>query len=243
MKQIPDLPEIEWHDEVTSTNEMAMEAARNSAPHGAAIAAKVQNIGRGRGTRTWASPEGGLYMSMVVRPNLKADQWGLLPLATGLGAVMASERMVHEAGLVVTVDLKWPNDLIMHEKKLGGVLCQGTPGEYGVLGVGLNLNTKNEQLPKDVQELATSLPIETGHAYPLERAAFVMRLAVLEALKLFEKEPEKALKEYSERCLTLGQNVKWPDGEGQALAITETGSLMVETAAGQQEITEEVHLD
>jgi len=222
---------------------MALEQARAGAPHGTAIAAKRQTSGRGRGERGWASPEGGLYMSIIVRPKLSRERWGLLSLAAGLGAARAVEKLTAKAGQPVEVGLKWPNDLIHQGLKLGGILCHGSPGEYGILGLGLNVNTPAQELPEEIRAIATSLCELTGGELELTSLAEAVRKEVLMVVNQAECELSSFLHSYSDRCVNSRARVWWEGGEGTACGITDTGSLLVEISSGETiELTEEVHL-
>lgn len=237
------MPEIEWHAELPSTNEMALELARAGAPHGTAIAARRQSAGRGRGQRKWASPAGGLYISIVVRPNLDRERWGLLPLATGLGAGKAVERLTREAGQPMKVGLKWPNDLIINGRKLGGILCHGSSGEYGVLGIGINVNTLPVHIDHEMPHRPTSLRAETGLSNELEVVARKVYDEVMAQMTRLERNADSLLADYRSRCITIHRKVRWADGEGQAVSISAHGGLVVRDLGGVEvELTEEAHL-
>jgi BirA family transcriptional regulator, biotin operon repressor / biotin---[acetyl-CoA-carboxylase] ligase len=162
---------------VGSTNVLALEAAQTGARSGVWLADK-QRAGRGRGGHGWHSAAGdGLYVSALVTPPLPMSTALWLSLATGLAAQAAIRETT---GL--EVDIRWPNDLILHGRKCGGILVETgvAPAEadapamlrYAVIGVGINLN--HAAFPAELQGLATSLRIERG--------ALVSREAVLAAL-------------------------------------------------------------
>lgn len=142
---------IEVLDEVGSTNAVLMERALAGAPHGTAIRARVQTAGRGRRTHNWASPEGGLYLSILVKPTVPDCALPGLPVAFGLGVVRALEGLGCRG-----IALKWPNDVICARGKLGGILVElkRSSGEaLAVCGLGLNLRSVPFE-PSD----ATALP-------------------------------------------------------------------------------------
>lgn len=131
---------IEWHDQVGSTMDLAHAKAEQGAPHGTAIAARSQTAGRGRRGRSWVSPEGGLWMSVVCRPG-DASAMENLSLRVGLALADAIERLC--PGLP-RLTVKWPNDILSGGRKLAGILCEarwegGTP-LWVIAAVGLNVN-------------------------------------------------------------------------------------------------------
>ena len=139
-----------------STNDVLKEMARAGAAEGTAIVALEQTAGRGTKGRTWHSARGhGLYVSVLLRPR-SADRLPLLPLAAGLAARAALERV---AG--VSAGLRWPNDIIWKGRKLGGLLCEtafaGDFVEYAVVGLGLNLTHEEADFPAGLRDLAVSV--------------------------------------------------------------------------------------
>ena len=143
-----------------STNSDALAAARHGAPHGSVYFADEQLTGRGRGDHAWHSAAGdGLYVSVLLRPQLPAVRLPLLPLAVGLAAAEAIRAV---AG--VTVDLRWPNDLLLGPRKVGGILVEaknsGDSVDFAVVGVGINVHQR--AFDPDLAAIATSLDLETG---------------------------------------------------------------------------------
>jgi BirA family biotin operon repressor/biotin-[acetyl-CoA-carboxylase] ligase len=143
-----------------STNSDAQAAARRAAPHGSVYFADEQLAGRGRGDHAWDSAAGaGLYASVLLRPPIPAVRLPLLPLAAGLAAAEAIRAVV---GL--TVDLRWPNDLMIGPRKVGGILAEskisGGVADFAVVGIGINVHQC--AFDSDLSTLATSLDLETG---------------------------------------------------------------------------------
>ena len=143
-----------------STNSDALAAARSAAPHGSVYFADEQLAGRGRGDHAWDSAAGdGLYASVLLRLPIPAARLPLLPLAAGLAAAEAIRAV---AG--VAVDLRWPNDLLIGPRKVGGILVESksfSNGEiFAVVGVGINVHQRN--FASDLSTSATSLDLETG---------------------------------------------------------------------------------
>ena len=144
-----------------STNTDALAAARNGAPHGSVHFANEQRAGRGRGDHAWESASGaGLYASVLLRTPIPAARLPLLPLATGLAAAEAIRSV---AGL--TIDLRWPNDLMIGPRKVGGILVEskisGGFADFAVVGIGINVHQR--VFDSDLSTTATSLDLETEH--------------------------------------------------------------------------------
>ena len=144
----------------TSTNDLAKKLALAGEKEGTVILAEEQTKGRGTKGRTWYSAaKKGLYISVILQPS--PDLLSLLPLTAGLAVSDACE-----AALDLRIKLKWPNDLLWHWKKLGGILCEtsfsGDQLNYTILGLGLNLNHNQEDFPLDIRKQSTSLKIITN---------------------------------------------------------------------------------
>lgn len=143
-----------------STNSDALDAARSAAPHGSVYFADEQWAGRGRGGHEWRSAAGeGLYVSVLLRPSVPAARLPLLPLAAGLAAAQAIRSA---AGL--TVDLRWPNDLLLGPRKAGGILVEskieGQMAGFAVVGIGINVHQR--AFDPGLSTPATSLDQESG---------------------------------------------------------------------------------
>lgn len=159
-----------------STNNDAMTAARDGAPHGTVIFADEQTAGRGRGDHAWHSQVGqGLYVSVILRVPLPASRLLMLPLAGGLAAV---EAIRIASGL--TVDLRWPNDLLLGPRKTGGILAeaQTDAGDlaFAVMGIGINVHQRSFET--NLATPATSLDLESGRVIDRQQ----LLIALLESL-------------------------------------------------------------
>lgn len=155
-------PEIHHCQEVDSTNVLAKELALRGAPEGAVVVAEGQRAGRGRRGRHWYSPpHEGIYVSLILRPALTPAESSRITLAA---AVASAQALRKRTGLPVM--LKWPNDLLVAGKKLGGILTEiaaDTDGvEYAVVGFGLNVNTPPQGFPPELRDMATSILAVTG---------------------------------------------------------------------------------
>jgi BirA family transcriptional regulator, biotin operon repressor / biotin---[acetyl-CoA-carboxylase] ligase len=167
--------EVRHFASLPSTNDHAKALARRDARAWTVVIADEQTAGRGRQGHTWASPAGGLYLSVVLRPKPPADaRWGLLPLAVGLAVVEALDEWD------VGAALKWPNDVLRDGRKLGGILVEGASGASGlesaVVGIGVNIG-----LPRALpDELRAQVAWLGDGAAPPDR--FTLAAAVLARL-------------------------------------------------------------
>lgn len=225
--------DVEYHDALPSTNDRARELAASGASD-VVVLADRQTGGRGRRGRQWSSPSGGVWMSLVLRPDVPPAR---VPLVT-LAAAVAVTDATREAGADAAI--KWPNDCIVPREgaerggdKLAGVLTE-MEGEasrvsWVVVGVGVNVNVDPETLASD----ATSVRAEAGD---VERRAFVQR--VLERFHELRDDPDAVLDAWRDRAATLGQRVRVEtvDGDvvGDAVDVTEHGALVVQTADGRE---------
>jgi BirA family biotin operon repressor/biotin-[acetyl-CoA-carboxylase] ligase len=146
-----------------STNSDAQNAARSGAPHGSVYFADEQRTGRGRGDHTWRSDAGdGLYVSVLLRPRVPLLRLPLLPLAAGLAAAEAI-RAVSALTAGHNIDLRWPNDLLLGPRKVGGILVEAKSArgsvDYAVVGLGINVHQRG--FDPDLAAIATSLDLET----------------------------------------------------------------------------------
>jgi BirA family biotin operon repressor/biotin-[acetyl-CoA-carboxylase] ligase len=226
-----------------STNQHALAAARDGAAAGLVVVADEQTAGRGRLGRTWVAPPGAaLLLSVLLRPRIAPDQLHRLTVA---GALAMAEAVEIVCGL--RPSLKWPNDLLVGERKLAGVLAEadidGVDVKAVVVGIGLNVQW--DELPSDLAGIATSCSAETGR--PVSRTdvldAFLRRATVRFG------DLDAAFVEYRTRLATLGRAVRVELASGSvrgiAVDIKPDGTLLVETAVdGVVEITagDVVHL-
>lgn len=163
-QRVPWPAPIEHFVQVDSTNDRGRARAREGAPAWTVVLADTQAAGRGRQGRVWRSPPGNLFMSVVLRPPAPTERWGILPLLAGVASTEALAR--HG----VEVRLKWPNDLVASQRKIGGILVEATSGAAGlesvVVGIGINVALGSGDLSEDLRDITTSIAIETGAPPP-----------------------------------------------------------------------------
>ncbi len=221
-----------------STNADAIVAARDGAPHGSVFLADEQTAGRGRGDHGWISVAGeGLYVSVLLRPQIPASRLPLLPLAAGLAA---AESIRAVSG--VSVDLRWPNDLLIGPRKTGGILVESNLQTQGLLHamavVGIGINVHQRAFPSGLATPATSLDLETGNLIS-RQALLVALLKSLEreASALADEAAAKEILARVERASTWirGRNVEVHGPQactGVTAGFDEHGFLRVETGSG-----------
>jgi BirA family biotin operon repressor/biotin-[acetyl-CoA-carboxylase] ligase len=228
------VPGLRVFDQVGSTNDVALELAGNGAPQGTTVLADEQTRGRGRRGRTWTAPAGSsLLMSMVFRPGRPS---GPLTLRLGLAVARAAEAVAP-----VTIGLKWPNDLLLEGRKVGGILCEtaseGDEPAFVVAGIGINIRQRTEDWSPELRGRATSLEDATGSVDVGELAGRVARgwLAVGQAPS--PRLSDEEIEAYAERDVLRGRVVE-VEGEraGRADGIEPTGALRVQTADGLRRI-------
>ncbi len=217
---------VERFRSVDSTNRWLLDAARAGATEGLVAVADHQDAGRGRRGRTWQSAPGeSLLVSVLLRPGLAVDRVHVLTMAASLALAEAVERV---AGLQAA--LKWPNDLVVGDRKLAGLLAEAdvTAGAVRALVIGAGCNLAQRELPADIADLATSCAIEVGRAPDRDEVldTFLDRLGGhLDALA-------DVVGTYRERLSTLGRDVRVEleagTLEGRAVDLDDDGRLVVE---------------
>jgi BirA family transcriptional regulator, biotin operon repressor / biotin---[acetyl-CoA-carboxylase] ligase len=196
-------------DRVDSTNTLARALAARGAPHGTLVTAAAQTSGRGRQGRIWTAPPGtALLCSWLIR-----EPSPLLSLAAGV----AVAELCGEQAL-----LKWPNDVLIDGRKVSGILVEGRPQErWAVLGIGINVALRPEQLPEELRDRAGTLGLPQSEIEPtltrlrdrLEHWLAAPPDAVLEAVRA--------------RDALCGQPVAWAEGSGIAAGVDDAGRLLV----------------
>ena len=228
---------------IGSTNTAAMAAAAAGAPEGSVFLAEEQTAGRGRGAHTWQSARSaGIYCSVILRPALPPSEALVLALAAGLAVCAAIE----EVDSRVHPDLKWPNDVLIAEKKVCGILAEmnaeATRVRYIVIGIGINVNQAT--FPKELQAEATSLQIVTGTEWSrVEVAAALLKSLDREYRRFVEQKDarQSILRRFAEQSSWVqGKQVRVQENgtiaDGTTEGLDERGFLRLRTAEGLRTI-------
>ncbi len=230
--------DVVFHEEIDSTNNAALELCQaDGAPNSLLVLTARQTAGRGRGANVWWSGEGSLAFSFVLNApefGLPQETWPQASLTTGLSICSAIESLEDRE----PVALKWPNDVYLQGRKIGGVLIEVGPRSSGrlVIGIGVNVNNSLAAAPPELRERATSLIDITGR----ENNRTNVLIAILQQLehhfsRLAQGDPALP-SEWQRRCALNGKVVEVTSGterrEGPCQGIDEEGALILSTTEG-----------
>jgi BirA family biotin operon repressor/biotin-[acetyl-CoA-carboxylase] ligase len=218
----------------TSTNDDAKQAARDGAPSGAAFIADTQSSGRGRFGRSWHSPAGeNLYVSFVLRPSLSPSAAPLVTLAAGLAVADAVAPLVPGR----TVALKWPNDVLVDDRKVAGILAEAqlSDARASWIVVGIGINVRTAEFPAEIATRATSLAL--AGASNLDRGALFVALATalsarIEMLCAHGARP--IIEDLAARDALRGRPITIDGAPATALGIAEDGALRIRRPDGSE---------
>ncbi len=227
-------------NEVMSTNTLAKFLSMNGVGNGAVVISEKQTKARGRSGKNWESPLGGVWLSIILNPNVDHSKIPLITLATGV----AVENTLKRIG-VENAEIKWPNDILIQNKKVCGILTEAITSfntiESIIIGVGIDANITIENFPEGLQEKMTTLNDEIGKKVD-------ENLLIKTFLEEFEKisdqfvngEYEAILKEWRKNSYTIGKIVEVHEPfskpyDGYVLGISRDGSLVVEKIDGTLE--------
>lgn len=222
--------EVQTHEEIPSTSDLARELGAAGYAHGLVIFAECQSSGRGRRENRWTAPPGeDILCSILLRPTIRMEHWARLTTMAALGICRAIETTAP-----LHPEIKWPNDVFIQDKKCAGILAEtftSDMGPYMVLGIGLNVNT--EAYPPELRDIATSMRLATEDRRMLDRnlIAIALMKQIDRLLPLWEHGYGSVIDEVRRRSRLLGHVVKARvDGrevEGMATDLTEEGHLML----------------
>ena len=228
-----------WYPTIDSTNTQAKKLAREGAPQGTVLIAGHQTGGRGRMGRSFQSPEGmGVYLSVILRPGCTPDRLMHLTCAAGVAMLEAVEKA---SGLRPQV--KWINDLVVGNRKLGGILTEMSVDkglvDYAVIGIGINCLQQEDDFHPEIRDLATSLSMAAGQTVAPEKLAAAMVEALYQMSGMLLSHKKQLMDTYQQNCITLGKDIQVIRGDrirpGKAVDLDEDGGLWVEYADGSRE--------
>ncbi len=225
-------------EKTDSTNNLAKQ--RSNEPDGTVFLSEIQTMGRGRRGKVWKSADkNGLWMSIMVKPDIEPQKVPCLTLIAGLAVQKALSGIYKEK-----FEIKWPNDLVLNKKKVCGILsemsCEMERLEYAICGIGVNLN--NEAFDKDIENVATSVYLETGKKIKRFKAAaeIIGRFEEL-YFRFIDDGIESIIGEYKKVCATLGKDVVitgfGKEQKAKAVDVTPLGELVVETDGKKTVVT------
>lgn len=225
--------EIYYYESLDSTNTKAKELAEQGRPQGTLVVAECQTAGRGRRGRGWESPvRDGIFMTMVLKPDINPNNAPMLTLVAALATARAITRVTGESA-----QIKWPNDIVMDGKKIVGILTEMSAQfdyiNHIVVGVGINVH--NESFPEELADTAGSLLLLCGRRF--HRAslieAFLEEFERVYGIYLETEDMTGLQKEYESMLANMGRQVRVLDAkepfEGKAMGITKKGELIVDT--------------
>ena len=227
-------------DEVKSTNTVAKFLAMNGAENGTVVISEKQTDAKGRSGKAWASPVGGIWLSLIVKPNVDYSKLPMITIGTGVAVAKAIERTG-----ITSAEIKWPNDIIIHDKKVCGILTEAVTTfntiDSVIIGVGIDANIDIEDFPEELQDGTTTLANELGRK---EDENVLIRLFLEEFEKIAETfnngDYESILKDWRKRSYSVGKIVEVREPfnknfDAYVVGIGREGALIVEKIDGTLE--------
>lgn len=229
--------EVYFYEQTDSTNNCIRKLAKEGKKEGVVAVAEIQTAGKGRRGKGWQSPKGtGIWMSMLLTPNITPPEAPVLTLLAGLAVCRAVRQ---QTGL--TAMIKWPNDILISNKKICGILtelyAEMDSVHFVITGIGINVNT--EVFPEELQKTATSLKIEKGETISRKN----MIKAVIEEFEKIYLQYEKECsflpfrEEYKKYCINVGKELQVLSKQpfiAKGIDITEQGELLVQKQTGEK---------
>lgn len=230
--------QVEFHREIRSTNDRALELARQAGrQYPLLVLAEEQIAGRGRGANRWWAGRGALTFSLLLETqalDLPPRRWPQASLTAGLAVSEAIETMLADR----CVQLKWPNDVYVRGRKACGILVEVPPRGDGrvVVGIGINVNNSLREAPPELQATATALCDAAQREFAVIEVLEQVLVRLAERLQGIGRQDEELRNRWRERCLLTGRDVQVKLGgrtvEGTCRGIDEEGALVVDTAHG-----------
>ncbi len=231
--------EIFCFRKVFSTNNIAKFLANEDAVEGTVIISEIQTKARGRSGQKWESPEGGVWMSIIIRPDIEPSKASLITLSTGV----AIAKTIRKLG--IDAKIKWPNDVLIHGKKVSGVLTEANINtnklDYVVVGVGIDSNIDISEFSEELKNGATSLDMELPEKVDENEVIAVFLKEFEDIYELYKAEKfESILNDWRHLADTIGKHVEITQtlgktSYGYAVGINKNGSLIIEKTDGTLE--------
>jgi len=207
--------EFNYHPQTNSTNEDAWQCFIDGTPDGTLILTDNQTNGKGRRQKKWFStPAKSLTFSFVLHSKLELEKMGLLPLLTGISIVKGIE-----SATAIQTGLKWPNDIMLNEKKMGGILIESKQIQNGlgvVVGVGLNINENAQDIPHNLRNNAISLAMFSGRPHSREQ---ILSAILNEFEALYDTQMDSIIPLWTDRCIHQNMEVSFHSEQGKQQGI------------------------
>ena len=224
---------IYYFDTIDSTQKFALGLATKPRENGSIVIAERQTHGRGRQNRKWVSPRGGIWLSILLKPNFEVYQASLFPMATSLALCMSIEKT-----LGIKPKLRWPNDVTLNGKKVAGILVDGSVQsnkiDYLVIGIGINFRVSPREISKNIKGATYGVTTLVGAKSDVEPTVLLQSLlAEIETIynKMISGNLKGIKEEWEKRSSTLGKRVKilttGSEVSGKAVGLSEEGALLV----------------
>ncbi len=203
--------DFNYHSQTNSTNEDSWKYTKNGSTHGLLVLTDKQTAGKGRRQNNWDSTPGkSLTFSFILHSSLELEKMGLLPLLMGISIVKGISTAT-----AIQTGLKWPNDIMLNEKKLGGILIESKQTQNGlgvVIGVGLNINEDAQDFPHTLRDNAISLSVFSGTKHSREQ---VLSAILNEFETLYNNKMNSIIPLWNKFCIHQGRKVSFHSEEGK----------------------------
>lgn len=231
--------DVEFHAEIGSTNDRALELLKADLPLKLPLLiwGLKQTSGRGRGANRWWSNEGALTFSIIVdarSQQLPQERWPLVSLTTGLAVSAALQELIPHAEL----GLKWPNDIFLHDRKVCGILVEIPQIQSGklVIGIGINVNNSLTEAPEDIQTRATALCDVSRREWDLTEVLVTVLKQLDDHLQQLRDDDPTLAERWHGTCYLRGRTVQHTIGDRQTLGVCQgvdrQGALLLQTESG-----------
>lgn len=227
---------IIYFETLNSTNTYAMGLSEKGCEDGTIIIANSQSSGRGRFNRSWLSPPNkNLYMSIILKPCVSSRDASILSIMTAVACINGLRRISN-----IETSIKWPNDILVKDRKLGGILIEtkyeNKKVSIAIIGIGINVNFRSYEMPDEIRAIATSLEEETGLYYSRTEVASKILIELDVWYNLFlNGDKETIIKEWLRFSSTIGKYIKVKIGDsihsGTAIGIDDEGRLLLKNGS------------
>ena len=230
-----------YYDQVDSTNRIAKELVMEGKPSGTIVCAGIQSAGKGQYGRSFNSPPGGLYFSLLLKPNLDLEYLPLVTLATGL----ACREVIYSAFNVQT-QIKWPNDIYLCDKKLAGILCENIDFRSAaenalatvVIGAGLNINNTKVDFPLEIQPIVTTLFDHLKIQVDLHSLRTLLVAAIVKNVIILSENRQLLLAQWQQHDYLYKRSIIYTAGSmtlrGTGLGISSQGFYCIQDNKGAE---------